>query len=135
MQCPLCPELQHGTNCVATCCLRTAQVYSEGRMSRHLDNLALGDTMWFKGPKGRFNYVPNMKQRIGASMQLPGHAWLSPAICRETACQVLSSSAPLGWPGADGESVNQGHKGRFNDVPSVTQRSDARAFHMLLTMW
>ncbi|KAK9835387.1 hypothetical protein WJX81_006728 [Elliptochloris bilobata] len=41
------------------------KVYPEGRMSRHLDSLALGDTMLFKGPKGRFNYAPNMKQRIG----------------------------------------------------------------------
>ena len=34
-------------------------------MSRRMDGLALGDTMWFKGPKGRFNYMPNMKQHIG----------------------------------------------------------------------
>ena len=34
-------------------------------MSRRMDGLALGDTMWFKGPKGRFNYTPNMKQHIG----------------------------------------------------------------------
>ncbi len=101
-------------------------------MSRHLDSLALGDTMWFKGPKGRFNYVPNMKQRIGASMRLPGLAWLSPAVCRKSAFPVLSSSAPLGWPGADGEFVNQGHKGRFNEAPSMTQRSDARACHTYL---
>lgn len=45
-----------------------AQVYSEGRMSRRMDALALGDTMWFKGPKGRFNYTPNMKQHIGTTM-------------------------------------------------------------------
>lgn len=102
-------------------------------MSRHLDSLALGDTMWFKGPKGRFNYMTNMKQRIGASMQLPVHAWLSPAVCRETAFPVLSSSAPLGWPGAV-KSVNQGHKEGINYAPSMTQRSDAHACHMLFTM-
>lgn len=42
------------------------QVYPQGRMSVHLDKLKIGDTMLFKGPKGRFQYTPNMKGKIGA---------------------------------------------------------------------
>ena len=49
-------------------------------MSRRMDALALGDSMWFKGPKGRFNYTPNMKQRIG------DHVLLCPASLLGTKC-------------------------------------------------
>ena len=41
------------------------QVYPEGRMSQYLDRMEIGDEMEFKGPKGRFEYTPNMKRAIG----------------------------------------------------------------------
>ncbi len=59
----LCPNL---ASCTKGRLLR--QVYDAGRMSRHMDGLALGDQLWFKGPRGRFSYTPNMKQHIGTSM-------------------------------------------------------------------
>lgn len=71
-------------------------------MSRHLESLALGDTMWFKGPKGRFNYVPNIKQSIGASMQLPQHAGLSQPFATKVLLQCWHRPRHFGWPGADG---------------------------------
>ena len=46
-------------------------MYAEGRMSRHMDGLALGDKLWFKGPRGRFSYTPNMKQHIGVGVLGP----------------------------------------------------------------
>eukprot|EP00884_Botryococcus_braunii_P023410 jgi/Botrbrau1/9753/Bobra.85_1s0004.1 len=41
------------------------KVYPQGRMSTHLDKLKIGETMLFKGPKGRFQYKPNLKGKIG----------------------------------------------------------------------
>lgn len=34
-------------------------------MSQYLDKLAIGDSIDFKGPRGRFEYSPNMKRAIG----------------------------------------------------------------------
>lgn len=42
------------------------QVYSEGRMSQHLDKMMLGDCILAKGPKGRFQYQKNHWKHIGA---------------------------------------------------------------------
>lgn len=55
-----------GASDIVRCC--SLQVYPEGRMSTHLDKLKIGETMLFKGPKGRFTYTPNMKRAIGMPM-------------------------------------------------------------------
>lgn len=39
--------------------------YPDGRLSRHLGQLKIGDTMKVKGPKGAMVYTPNMCRRIG----------------------------------------------------------------------
>lgn len=41
------------------------QLYPEGKMSQCLDRLSVGDALQFKGPRGRFNYQPNMKRALG----------------------------------------------------------------------
>ncbi|KAK9805636.1 hypothetical protein WJX72_009442 [[Myrmecia] bisecta] len=41
------------------------KIYPDGRMSQHLDGMEVGDKLWFKGPRGRFQYQPNMKRAIG----------------------------------------------------------------------
>ncbi|GAM25523.1 hypothetical protein SAMD00019534_086980 [Acytostelium subglobosum LB1] len=41
------------------------KVYEKGAMSSHMDRLAIGDTVDVRGPKGKFNYVPNMFKNIG----------------------------------------------------------------------
>ena len=41
------------------------QVYPEGKMSQCMERLAIGDTLKFKGPRGKFKYQPNMKKAIG----------------------------------------------------------------------
>lgn len=41
------------------------KVYPEGRMSKALDALKIGDTVQFKGPKGRFIYKPDSWKAIG----------------------------------------------------------------------
>ena len=43
----------------------TLQVYPEGKMSQCMERLAIGDTLKFKGPRGKFKYQPNMKRAIG----------------------------------------------------------------------
>lgn len=40
------------------------KVYPEGRMSKALDALKIGDTVLFKGPKGRFVYKPDTWKSI-----------------------------------------------------------------------
>jgi cytochrome-b5 reductase len=48
------------------------QVYEQGRMSKHLDQLQIGDKLLFKGPRGRFKYQQNAKRALGVCMcQLP----------------------------------------------------------------
>ena len=46
------------------------QVYPEGRMSQHLDKMQIGDTLLFKGPRGRFEYEANMRHAIGTHPSL-----------------------------------------------------------------
>lgn len=41
------------------------QVYPQGKMSQCMERLAVGDTLRFKGPRGRFKYQPMMKKAIG----------------------------------------------------------------------
>ena len=41
------------------------QVYPTGKMSQCMERLGSGDTLKFKGPRGRFKYQPNMKKAIG----------------------------------------------------------------------
>eukprot|EP00892_Ulva_mutabilis_P002603 jgi/Ulvmu1/12343/UM089_0027.1 len=41
------------------------KVYPQGKMSQHVDNLAINDTIMMRGPKGTFKYTANMKKRIG----------------------------------------------------------------------
>lgn len=42
------------------------KVYPQGKMSQRLDKLQLGDTMQFKGPKGRYTYQKGSLTDIGA---------------------------------------------------------------------
>lgn len=41
------------------------KVYPEGKMSQHLEKLEIGQTMLFKGPKGRYQYQQGSLQAIG----------------------------------------------------------------------
>eukprot|EP00850_Spirogloea_muscicola_P019967 SM000203S06143 [mRNA] locus=s203:92814:94970:+ [translate_table: standard] len=41
------------------------KVYAVGVMSQYMDKLRIGDLAAFKGPKGRFKYVPNMVCELG----------------------------------------------------------------------
>jgi len=41
------------------------QVYPQGKMSQCMERLNIGDTLRFKGPRGKFKYQPNMKKAIG----------------------------------------------------------------------
>jgi cytochrome-b5 reductase len=41
------------------------KVYPEGRMTQAMDALAIGDRLLFKGPKGRFQYIPGSKKAYG----------------------------------------------------------------------
>lgn len=40
------------------------KVYPNGKLSSHIDSLKLGDTIKVKGPKGFYNYEPNMLNHI-----------------------------------------------------------------------
>lgn len=44
---------------------RNLQVYPQGKMSQCMERLSIGDTLRFKGPRGKFRYQPNMKRAIG----------------------------------------------------------------------
>lgn len=41
------------------------KVYPEGKMSQHLDKMEVGQTMLFKGPKGRYQYQQGSLNAIG----------------------------------------------------------------------
>ncbi|CAG9465483.1 unnamed protein product [Pedinophyceae sp. YPF-701] len=41
------------------------KVYPQGRMTQHLDKMKEGEVLQFKGPKGEFEYEPNMCREIG----------------------------------------------------------------------
>lgn len=48
------------------------KVYPEGKMSQHLDKMEVGQTMLFKGPKGRYTYETGSLDAIGN----PVETWL-----------------------------------------------------------
>lgn len=58
------------------------KVYPQGKMSQHVDLLAINDTILMRGPKGTFKYSVNMKKRIG--MQLH---------CRHGLLDVMKSAS------------------------------------------
>lgn len=41
------------------------KVYEEGKMSKYVDSMVIGQKLLFKGPKGRFSYEPNKYKSIG----------------------------------------------------------------------
>lgn len=41
------------------------KIYPTGKMSQVLNSLEVGQTMLMRGPKGRFQYAPNMKKHLG----------------------------------------------------------------------
>ncbi|ODV83559.1 hypothetical protein CANARDRAFT_237694 [[Candida] arabinofermentans NRRL YB-2248] len=41
------------------------KVYEQGNISKHVDNLKLGETIKVRGPKGFFTYTPNMVSHFG----------------------------------------------------------------------
>jgi cytochrome-b5 reductase len=41
------------------------KVYPEGKMSKHIGNLQVGDSLDVKGPIQKLPYKPNMKAKIG----------------------------------------------------------------------
>mmetsp|Transcript_738 Transcript_738/g.2013 ORF Transcript_738/g.2013 Transcript_738/m.2013 type:complete len:292 (-) Transcript_738:43-918(-) len=41
------------------------KVYPQGKMTQVLDKMRVGETLMMRGPKGRLQYVPNMKKHIG----------------------------------------------------------------------
>ncbi len=43
------------------------KVYPEGKMSQHLDKMEVGQTILFKGPKGRYQYQQGSLRAIGKS--------------------------------------------------------------------
>jgi len=53
------------------------KVYPQGKMSQHIDHLKIGDTIEVKGPKGQFDYQPNMKRHIG---MLAGGTGITPML-------------------------------------------------------
>lgn len=53
------------------------KVYAEGRMSRHIDSLAVGDRLDFKGPFLKVEYTPQYKRRIG---MLAGGSGITPCL-------------------------------------------------------
>ena len=65
--CPDFPPCRHDQPLRIWCNL---QVYPEGKMSQCMERLAIGDTLKFKGPRGKFKYQPNMKRAIGKHKQL-----------------------------------------------------------------
>lgn len=56
------------------------KVYPEGKMSQHVDNLGINDTILMRGPKGKFKYSTNMKRRLGTQLwHTLGHLGTLPA--------------------------------------------------------
>jgi cytochrome-b5 reductase len=43
------------------------KVYPQGKMSRHVDSLNLGDHILMRGPKGGLTYTRNMRRSLGAA--------------------------------------------------------------------
>ncbi|EAL64774.1 NADH-cytochrome b5 reductase [Dictyostelium discoideum AX4] len=53
------------------------KVYEKGAMSGYVDNMFIGDSIEVKGPKGKFNYQPNMRKSIG---MLAGGTGITPML-------------------------------------------------------
>ena len=49
------------------------QLYPQGKMSQVMQKMTLGDRLAFKGPRGKFQYRPNMKRAIGARPSSHSH--------------------------------------------------------------
>ena len=47
------------------------KVYPNGKMSKHMGELEVGDSLDIKGPISKLPYTPNMKQKIGMVSQPP----------------------------------------------------------------
>ena len=45
--------------------LQVIKVYPNGKMSKHMGELQVGDSLEIKGPIPKLPYTPNMKQKIG----------------------------------------------------------------------
>jgi cytochrome-b5 reductase len=43
------------------------KVYPQGKMSQHVDQLKISESIVMRGPKGTFKYTPNMKRAFGVS--------------------------------------------------------------------
>lgn len=63
--------------------LQVVKGYPEGKMSKHIVNLNVGDTLECKGPISKLPYKPNMKKKIGMV-----RACLERTV-RTTCCQTL----------------------------------------------
>jgi cytochrome-b5 reductase len=61
--------------------------YPTGKMSKHIGELKVGDTLDLKGPIPKFPYKPNMKKNIG---MIAGGSGLTPMM--QVASQILSNS-------------------------------------------
>ena len=70
------------------------KVYAEGKMSQHVDQLSINDSVLMKGPKGKFKYTPNMKDSLGVPMdhasRLDLRCVAATALCMTTtlSCQL-----------------------------------------------
>ena len=51
--------------------LQVVKVYPNGKMSKHMGELEVGDSLDIKGPISKLPYTPNMKQKIGMVSQSP----------------------------------------------------------------
>ena len=55
-------------------CSQVVKGYPNGTMSKHINELQVGDQLECKGPIPKMDYKPNMKKQIGmASPQPPSH--------------------------------------------------------------
>lgn len=61
------------------------KVYPEGKMSKHIGSLKVGDELDVKGPISKFAVAPNMKKNIG---MIAGGSGLTPML--QVASQILS---------------------------------------------
>lgn len=53
--------------------------YPNGKMSKHMHGLEVGDSLEFKGPITKLSYTPNMRKKIGMVSfidQIPA-SWLA----------------------------------------------------------
>ena len=53
------------------CTAQVIKAYPEGKMSRHIHSLAVGDSLEIKGPMSKLPYTPNMKEKIGMVSLFP----------------------------------------------------------------